>query len=119
MSTDNIGINIHKGGGRYRTWSAGVTMMPTTSWMIIGLTPWTRLYSLDRSLSAWEERLMDYRTVTITFPTLIIGMVSRNMITEDEAHRLTDMALSANREDHMMLVMILKEIYKTKKHVYR
>jgi hypothetical protein len=116
------GVNIHRGqsinrGTQLHHWSSGILM--SSSMMLFGVTPWTKLYSLNRSLATWQYMLIDERTRTITFPSIIEKMLDAKMVTASEAERLFTMGQSTNKEDQIILVMILKQIYKTKKHVHR
>lgn len=114
------GINIHRGRGSIGSvmqhWSSGTL---TSRFEYIGLNPWTRLYSLNRSLESWEDRFKDYRTQEISFPTIIGKMLDAKMVTASEAENLYAMGKSQNREDWTVLIIVLKQIYKTKNHVHR
>ncbi len=116
-----MGVNIHRGRGSMGSvmhhWSSGT--LTSSSFMYIGLNPWTRLYSLNRSLESWEDRFKDYRTQEISFPTIIGKMLDAKMVTATEAENLYAMGKSENREDWTLLIIVLKQIYKTKKHVHR
>ncbi len=114
------GVNIHRGRSSIDSvmqhWSSGTL---TSRFTYIGLNPWTRLYSLNRSLESWEDRFKDYRTQEISFPAIIEKMLDAKMVTATEAENLYAMGKSQNREDWTLLIIVLKQIYKTKKHVHR
>ncbi len=115
------GVNIHRGRGIIASamhhWSSGI--LTSGGFAYAGLNPWTRLYSLNRSLESWEDRFKDYRTQEISFPSIIGKMLDAKMVTATEAENLYAMGKSENREDWTVLIIVLKQIYKTKKHVHR